>query len=188
MLCRVSIVEVWILLFVNIAVIQGPFTLGLHCLELIANVIRDERQWRCATGRKGLRTVTNSVKTIFTHPICLVLFVAKPFLLNSWAFIHRIWLHLCIHVHYLGSHLLPMLRHLHTLVQIWNLCIALFIFACFFTFVALRRPRGPQPAACGHVQTLANLVDDWSPVMWWGHKEDGILYCHTGRAITRSQM
>lgn len=64
--------------------------------------------------------------------------------------------------------------------QIWNLCIALFIYACFFTFVALRRPRGPQPAAYGHVQTLANLVDEWSPVMWWGHKEDGIPYCHAG--------
>jgi hypothetical protein len=64
--------------------------------------------------------------------------------------------------------------------QIWNLCIALFTFACIFTFVALRRPRGPQPAAYGHLQTLANLVDEWSPVMWWGHKEDGIPYCHAG--------
>ncbi|KAG1865897.1 hypothetical protein DFJ58DRAFT_911898 [Suillus subalutaceus] len=70
--------------------------------------------------------------------------------------------------------------------QIWSLCFALIIFACFFTFVALRRPRGPQPAAYGHVQTLANLVDEWSSVMWWGHKEDGISYCHAGRgrAIT----
>ncbi|KAG1838519.1 hypothetical protein DFJ58DRAFT_124683 [Suillus subalutaceus] len=84
MLCRVSILEVCILHFVNIAVIQGPLTLGLHCLELIANVIRDERQWRCATGRKGLRTVTNSVKTIFTYPICLVLLVTKPFLCVSF--------------------------------------------------------------------------------------------------------
>ncbi|KAG2110657.1 uncharacterized protein F5147DRAFT_772439 [Suillus discolor] len=39
---------------------------------------------------------------------------------------------------------------------------------------------GPQPAAYGHVQTLANLVDEWSPVMWWGHKEDGIPYYHAG--------
>jgi hypothetical protein len=23
-------------------------------------------------------------------------------------------------------------------------------------------------------------VDEWSPVMWWGHKEDGIPYCHAG--------
>ncbi|KAJ8594486.1 hypothetical protein M405DRAFT_808898, partial [Rhizopogon salebrosus TDB-379] len=56
----------------------------------------------------------------------------------------------------------------------------LFIFACFCTVVALSRPRGPQPAAYGHLQTLANLVDEWSPVMWWGHKEDEIPYCHAG--------
>ncbi|KAG2148052.1 hypothetical protein DEU56DRAFT_107625 [Suillus clintonianus] len=49
-----------------------------------------------------------------------------------------------------------------------------------FTVVALRRPRGPQPAAYGHLQTLANLVDEWSLVMWWGHKEDGIPFCHAG--------
>jgi hypothetical protein len=76
--------ERWILLFVNIAVIQGPLTLGLHCSELIANVTLDERQWRCATARKGLRTSTNPVKIMFTHPICVVLFVAKPFLRESF--------------------------------------------------------------------------------------------------------
>ncbi|KAG1847552.1 hypothetical protein DFJ58DRAFT_730160 [Suillus subalutaceus] len=165
--------EVWILLFVNMAVIQGPLTLGLHCSELIANVIRDERQWRCATGRKGLRTVTNPVKTIFTHPTCLVLFVAKPFL--HWMF----GLSFTID-HSATDGKLGLVFVFMFTAQIWNLCIALFTFACFFTFVALRRPRGPQPAAYGHVQTLANLVDEWSPVMWWGHKEDGIPYCHAG--------
>jgi hypothetical protein len=70
--------------WVNMAVIQGSLTLGLHCSELIADVIRDERQWRYATGKKGLTTVTNLVKTIFTHPICLVLFVAKAFLRESF--------------------------------------------------------------------------------------------------------
>ncbi|KAG1869409.1 hypothetical protein DFJ58DRAFT_723259 [Suillus subalutaceus] len=164
---------VWILLFVNVAVIQGPLTLGLHCSELIANVIRDERQWRCATGRKGLRTAMNPVKTIFTHPICLILFVAKPFL--HWMF----GLSLNISDYALDGELSYLSVAMYS-AQIWNLCIALFILACFFTFVALRRPRGPQPASYGHVQTLANLVDEWSPVMWWGHKEDRIPYCHAG--------
>ncbi|KAG1863739.1 hypothetical protein F4604DRAFT_1683602 [Suillus subluteus] len=167
--------ERWTLLFVNMAAVQGPLTLGLHCSDLIANVIRDERQWRCATGRKGLRTATNPVKTIFIHPICLVLFTAKPFL--HWMFglsltmgnsaVNRILIEGCSPV-------------MMNTAQIWNLCIALFIFASLFTFVALRRPRGPQPAAYGHLQTLANLVDEWSPVMWWGHKKDGIPYCHAG--------
>ncbi|KAG1858950.1 hypothetical protein DFJ58DRAFT_290753 [Suillus subalutaceus] len=164
--------KVWILLFVNLAVVQGPLTLGLHCSELIANVIRDERQWRCATGIKGLRTATNPVKTTFTYSSCLILFVAKPFLHWMFGYSLRISGHST-------SEEVTFAVVMFT-AQIWNLCIALFIFTCFFTFVALRRPRGPQPAAYGHLQTLANLVDEWSPVMWWGHKEDGIPYCHAG--------
>ncbi|KAG1773811.1 hypothetical protein EDD22DRAFT_793802 [Suillus occidentalis] len=166
-------IQWWILVFVNVAVVQGPLTLVLHCSELIANVIRDETQWRCATGRKGLKTATNPVKPILAHPICLVLFVAKPFL--HWMFGLSFSVYSTVEYGELSGLALYMLT-----AQIWNLCIALFIFACFFTFVALRRPRGPQPAAYGHVQTLANLVDEWSPVMWWGHKEDGIPYCHAG--------
>jgi len=159
--------------WVNMAAIQGPLTLGLHCSELIANVIRDEKQWRCATGKNGLITATNPVKTIFAHPICLILFVAKPFL--HWMF----GLAFNLSDYAQNGQLNGLSVYMYT-AQIWNLCIALFIFACFFTFVALRRPHGPQPAAYGHLQTLANLVDEWSPVMWWGHKEDGIPYCHAG--------
>ncbi|KAG1863728.1 hypothetical protein F4604DRAFT_1657322 [Suillus subluteus] len=165
--------KVWILLFVNIVVVQGPLTLGLHCSELIANVIRDERRWRCATGRKGLTTATNPVKTIFTYPICFVLFVAKPFLHWMFGLSFQVF-------NYVSEGKLAESSVSMNTPQIWNLCIALFIFASLFTFVALRRPRGPQPAAYGHLQTLANLVDEWSPVMWWGHKEDGIPYCHAG--------
>ncbi|KAG1859019.1 hypothetical protein DFJ58DRAFT_292539 [Suillus subalutaceus] len=165
--------ELWILLFVNIAVVQGPLTLGLHCSELIANVIRDETQWRCATGRKGLRMAMNPVKTTFTHPICLVLFVAKPFL--HWMFGLSFQIYKLVSDEKLGGSDVYM-----NTPQIWNLCITLFIFAYFFTFVALRRPHGPQPAAYGHLQTLANLVDEWYPVMWWRHKDDGIPYCHAG--------
>jgi hypothetical protein len=79
-----GVLEGYILLLVTMAVVQGPLTLGLHCSELITNAIGDERQWRCATGRKGLKTATNPFKMIFTHPICLVLFVAKPILLESF--------------------------------------------------------------------------------------------------------
>ncbi|KAG1773807.1 hypothetical protein EDD22DRAFT_946675 [Suillus occidentalis] len=163
----------WILVFVSVTAVQGPLTLAVHCSELIVNVLRDEKQWRCATERKGLRTAMNPVRMIFTHPIWLVLFAAKPFL--HWMFGLSFIISNPAYDGQLGYLGVGMLT-----AQIWNLCIALSIFACFFTFVALRRPRGPQPAAYGHLQTLANLVDEWSPVMWWGHKEDGIPYCHAG--------
>ncbi|KAG1812543.1 uncharacterized protein BJ212DRAFT_1301519 [Suillus subaureus] len=166
-------IQWWILVFVNMAVIQGPLTLGLHCSELIVNIIRDERQWRCATGRKGLRTATNPLKGAFTNPLSLILFIVKPLL--HWMF----GLSFLVYGYANNGNLGTLMVHMFT-TQIWNLCIALAIFACFFTVVALRRPRGPQPATYGHLQTLANLVDEWSPIMWWGHKEDGIPYCHSG--------
>ncbi|KAG1809319.1 uncharacterized protein BJ212DRAFT_1466717 [Suillus subaureus] len=49
--------------------------------------------------------------------------------------------------------------------QIQNSCVLLYVFSCVFSLVALYQPRGPQPAAYGHSQILANLVDEWSPVM-----------------------
>ncbi|OJA09475.1 hypothetical protein AZE42_10830 [Rhizopogon vesiculosus] len=78
-------IQWWILSFVIVALIQGSLTLGMHCAELVANVIRDERQWRCASGRKGLRMMTNPLKSFFTSQFGLVLFIAKSMLRESFA-------------------------------------------------------------------------------------------------------
>lgn len=67
-----------------------------------------------------------------------------------------------------------------TCPQIWNMAAAFAIFTAIMTIIATRRPRGPQPAAYGHFQTLANLVDEWHPVMYWGHKVGGVPICHAG--------
>jgi hypothetical protein len=85
-------VQWWILSFATVALVQGPLTLGLHCSELIASVIRDERYWRRATRRKGLRMKTTRLNWFFTDPLSLVLFVAKPTLRESFAllFIHSL--------------------------------------------------------------------------------------------------
>jgi hypothetical protein len=77
-------VQWWILSIVTVALAQGPLTLGLHCSELIVNVTRDERQWRHATGRKGLKITTNPLKSFATDPLCLVLFVVKFVLRESF--------------------------------------------------------------------------------------------------------
>jgi hypothetical protein len=48
------------------------------------------------------------------------------------------------------------------------------IFCLFATAVALWRPTGPQPVTWGHLQTLADLIDDWTVNrdgrLWWGDK------------------
>jgi hypothetical protein len=85
-------VQWWTLIFVAVALVQGPLTLVLHCSELIVNVIRDERRWRRATGRRGLEMTTNPLKSFFTDPLNLVLFAAKPMLRESFALAS----HLCL--------------------------------------------------------------------------------------------
>jgi len=75
----------WWMSIAIMALVQGPLTLGLHCSELIASVIRDERYWRCATRRKGLRMKTSHLNSFFTDPFSLVLLVAKPTLRESFA-------------------------------------------------------------------------------------------------------
>ncbi|KAG1847516.1 hypothetical protein DFJ58DRAFT_797603 [Suillus subalutaceus] len=129
-------VQGWILAFFNMAIVQGPLTIGFHCLELITNVIRNERQWRCATGGEGLRMTTNPLKLFFTDPRCLVLFFAKPLLHSMFGIslvlnfggsretISELWMYTCI-------------------AQIWNLCIVLIIFTYFFTFIAAPTTRPP---------------------------------------------
>jgi hypothetical protein len=83
-------VQWWILSFVTVALAQGPLTLGLHCSELIVNVTRDERQWRRATGRNGLKMMTNPLKSFATDPFCLALFVVK-FVLRESFVSHFYW-------------------------------------------------------------------------------------------------
>jgi hypothetical protein len=75
----------WTVSSLAVVLVQGPLTLELHCSELIVNVIRDERQWRYATGRNGLRMTINPLKSFFTDPLVLVLFVPKPALRESFA-------------------------------------------------------------------------------------------------------
>ena len=64
--------------------------------------------------------------------------------------------------------------------------IMAFFLAVFATILACRRPTGPQPAAWGHVQTLANLIDEWEVGwdgrLWWGDKgcgKDGVRHAGT---------
>ena len=46
-------------------------------------------------------------------------------------------------------------------------------------WISTRHPKGPQPAAYGHLQTMANLVDEWTSIMYWGDKSSFVT-CHTG--------
>ena len=68
----------WVVYYLNMGVIQGPMTLALHCTELVANVIRDEKVWRCATKKKGAKVATHPLAPVFGSWLNVVLLCAKP--------------------------------------------------------------------------------------------------------------
>ncbi|KZP24917.1 hypothetical protein FIBSPDRAFT_950635 [Athelia psychrophila] len=81
--------------------------------------------------------------------------------------------------------------------QIWYLSAVLVVFATIMTLIANYKPLGPLPAAYGHFQTLADLIDEWPPeestqgykmhpVLYWGHKSDKDGVCHAGTSPDRS--
>jgi len=69
---------VWITVFIVFSVIQGSITLGLHCSEVIANVVRDEVIWRRATSDKGTQPTTQPILAVFMNWQSVGLLVAKP--------------------------------------------------------------------------------------------------------------
>ncbi|KAG8218323.1 hypothetical protein J3R82DRAFT_3937 [Butyriboletus roseoflavus] len=166
----------WVLYYINMAGIQGPLTLALHCSELVVNVVRDERVWRKATTTKGTTISPHPLATVFGSPLNVALLVLKPLL--HWMLGLAISLAGTAENGYLTAIAVSMWPF-----QILNYAAALLIPSLAFTVIVLCRPGGPQPAAYGHVQTLANLIDEWSTTMWWGHKNGGFPYHHAGELV-----
>lgn len=164
--------------FIIIAVIQAIITLSLHCAELLVNTIRDERSWRDASKR-GHRCL-NALSSMLSSFPALVLFTLKPV-------IH--WLYsLAVSVYFSQGIIMRA-------PQIFYLGGSAALLAIFTTICAFWRPEGPQPAAFGHLQTLADLVDMWPKLgerMFWGQKDpaDSMLrdnnhIWHAGTAAER---
>lgn len=63
------------------------------------------------------------------------------------------------------------------------------LLAVLVTYLAWKKPKGPQRAAWGHIQTLADLIDSWdvdaNGRFWWGDKgvnADGSRRAGTSKA------
>jgi hypothetical protein len=141
-----------------IAGFQAGLTLALHCAELLVNLSRDEGIFRMAITPKGTDPRYNSILAAFTSWQTITLFAFK-------AAVH--WLFgLSINNDFkLGVNMYP--------PQIFYFTGFALMVAIFATYVSLRRPDGPLPATFGHLQTMADLIDDWDDRMFWGHKENG---------------
>jgi hypothetical protein len=141
-----------------IAIFQAGLTLALHCAELLVNLSRDEGIFRMAITKKGTDPRYNSIIAAFSSWQTTTLFAFK-------AAVH--WLFgLSINNDFiLGVNMYP--------PQIFYFTGFALMVAIFATYVSLRRPLGPMPATFGHLQTMADLIDEWDNRMFWGHKEDG---------------
>lgn len=145
--------------------VQGFQTLALHCVELLVNMRRDEKTWRAASTERGA--------TISAAPLWAALATWETdvlFIIKAGAH----WLIGQSMVPYFQLEVLPGYFEFHMSYS-RLLVLALFttLIAIFTTWLAASKVSGPQPAAWGHLQTLANLVDDWEMPqkrLWWGDK------------------
>ena len=81
----------WFPTFVVLAACQGSLTFGLHCSEVIVNVVRDEMAWRKATKTVGTTSTKNPVTTAFGNWPNIGLLVAKPVLRKYNLCLHGIF-------------------------------------------------------------------------------------------------
>ncbi|KZP24949.1 hypothetical protein FIBSPDRAFT_1041749 [Athelia psychrophila] len=178
----------WPSTFLVFMAIQSGLTLALHYCEAIINTTRDEDVWRQAVGYWGVSTLGQgfmrglfvgtlgswrSVFILVTKFLCHWLF-AQSFQVNG-VFAQSF----SVSGVYVGTYFTG-ITALARCAQIWYLSVILVGVATITTIIAKYKPHGPQPAAYGHFQTLADLIDEWYPVVYWGHKSDEYGVCHAG--------
>lgn len=145
-----------------ITAFQSIVTLSLHCAELLVNLSRDELVYRELIGPRGTNGHYNSIFAAFTAWQTIVLFALKSGV--HWMF------GLAINLQFqLGVNMHP--------PQIFYFAGISLIAAIFGLFLSLRRPKGYLPASYGHIQTIADIIDEWadSGCMFWGEKHPGSM-------------
>ncbi|KAJ4306765.1 hypothetical protein N0V88_000132 [Collariella sp. IMI 366227] len=143
-----------------ITAFQSIVTLALHCAELLVNLSRDEKVYRALIGPRGTNSHYNSVLAAFTSWQTLFLFALKAGV--HWMF------GLAINLQFqLGVNMHP--------PQIFYFGAFSLAAALFGLVLSLHQPKGYLPVAFGHIQTIADVVDEWSDsgCMFWGEKSAG---------------
>lgn len=173
-------------------VIVGAFqafaTIGLHAVELLVTRYRDEQCWRRASKTPGVTGNNNrstrpyiSVMAGLTSWQSLSLFILKP--LIHWLFGSSLT----------TSNFYGRASAYMDYRYIFPLAAATLVLAAFATVLSHHEPRGAMPSAWGHLQTLADLIDDWgdgeAEEICWGDKgwnSDGTR--HAGTATDTSRL
>ncbi|KAK5046872.1 hypothetical protein LTR84_007226 [Exophiala bonariae] len=131
--------------------------------EQIVNLTRDEAVWRRASnlsaGSSGAQISLTSLRSMLMAWQSLALLALKA--VSHWLFGTSV---VGFSYGYIAFNPVP----------IFCLAGISLILAAMVTFLAFKKPKGPQPAAWGNLKKLANFVDDWgngsSERLYWGDK------------------
>jgi hypothetical protein len=143
-------------------------TLGLHCLEVLTEMRRDEAIWR-KLSTIGANPNAGAMTEGATNWQCWVLFVFKS--ITPWMFGYALQCNLVAWMH---------------LIPISFLAFLFLMLGLFAEFLIRHKPKGPQPATYGDIRALMSLVDDWNhDRLFWGDK--GVVTGGIRRAGTAGQ-
>ncbi|RGP77793.1 hypothetical protein FLONG3_4087 [Fusarium longipes] len=173
-----------------ITAIQAAQSIALHCTELLVNISRDENHWRKAydgigTDKrcpKGSLLASDSLWNAISSWEYVTLSIFKSFL--HWSVGQAVQpgingkLPDDVTMEDMSSLLegitLVGITFYMTYTRLILYAALAILLASFATFLALRKRSGPQPATMGHLQTIADLVDDWTlnekGRLFWGDK------------------
>ncbi|KAK3344320.1 hypothetical protein B0T25DRAFT_323332 [Lasiosphaeria hispida] len=143
-----------------ITAFQSVVTLSLHCAELIVNLSRDEKIYRELIGPKGTNGRYNSVTAAMSSWQTLFLFALKAGVHWMFGLAISLQFHLGVNMH---------------APQVFYLAGFTLVTAVFGMSLSLGRAKGLLPPSYGHLQTIADIVDEWSDsgCMFWGEKRRG---------------
>ena len=144
--------SVYIGLFIILFLVTGVVTIALHCAELVTILTRDETTWRRCNSMKPYVARQNSAIRAATSWPYVFLFLLKVVL-------HWISGKGVTYVYNWGIFLRP--------PQLLYLAVGMTLMAGFAALLCFKGPSGRQPATFGHVQTLVDLVDEWSLLVFW---------------------
>lgn len=140
---------------------QAFLTLALHVTEVLVNMHRDEDTWRQARKPWGACVYSTPFWDGVNSYSWLLLFILKH--LSQWLFAVGISINLAVQAEILFSPL--------PLSALAGTSLFLVLFSRRMT-VHVRR--GTQPSTFGHLQTLADVVEQWP-------KRGELLKCRVGR-------
>ncbi|KAG4259876.1 hypothetical protein FPRO03_12526 [Fusarium proliferatum] len=173
-----------------LSTIQATQSIALHCTELLVNISRDEKVWRNAysngrkngKGQKGSLLASDSLKNAISSWEYICLSLLKSVL--HWSVGQAVQPAFQLDLPEDISTIDPSSINQELAVagvafymiypRLLVYAVLAIVLASFATFLALRKRPGPQPATMGHLQTIADLVDDWTPSengrIYWGDK------------------